>query len=218
MGKGPKPTEQRIVLENITWSKLETLLQEMGQARTTRFTYDRARLEMMNPLEEHERYRKLVESLILVLVDELDAPVEGYAVPSLKRPDRQRGVEPDAAYYIRQAAQMRDRPTIDLMRDGAPDLVADVTLTRSLIDPLPIYAEFGIPELWCYSSQAGEDFCKGEFRMYALQGGRYSPISKSLAFPFLPARQVQDFIAQSDAIGLMPALRVLRAWVAEVLA
>ncbi len=215
MGKGPQPTEQRILLEKISWQKFEDLLQEMGPERTTRFTYDRSRLEMMNPLDDHERYRKLIESLILVLVDALKVPVEGYTAPILKRPDRQRGVEPDAAYYLRQARAMRDRPAIDLMVDAPPDLVAEVALTRSLLDPLPIYAEFGIAEVWRYVSQPGEDFFKGELQIYALAQGRYQPATRSVAFPFLAKSKVQEFISQSDSLGLMTALRVLRAWVEE---
>jgi Uma2 family endonuclease len=217
MGKRPQPSEQRILLEKINWQKFELLLQEMGAERTTRFTYDRTRLELMNPLDEHERYRKLIESLILVLVDELDSLVEGYTVPNLQRADRQCGIEPDAAYYFQQAGRMSDRATIDLMRDPPPDLIADVTLTRCLLDPLPIYAEFGVPEIWRYVSQPGDDFCKGELQIYHLAERGYVPASHSLALPFLPAQQLQTFIAQSDALGLMPALRVLRAWVQETL-
>jgi Uma2 family endonuclease len=217
MGKGPKPSEQRILLEKISWEKFQTLLLEMGEARTTRFTYDHSRLELMNPLEDHERYRKLIESLILVLVDELDIPVEGYTTPNLQREDRQCGVEPDAGYYIQSAATMADRAAIDLRHDLPPDLIAEVALTRSLIDPLTIYAEFGIPEVWRYVSQPGEDFFKGDLQIYGLTEGGYRPVSRSLAFPFLPASQVQEFIAQSDSLGLMPALRVLRSWVDQQL-
>lgn len=217
MGKKIQPSEQRILLEKINWEKFEQLLQEMGPARTTRFTYDRTRLELMNPFDDHDRYRKLVESLILVLADEVNVAVEGYMLPNLQRPDLQRGVEPDAGYYIQRAEQMGDRSHIDLQRDPPPDLIADVALTRCLIDPLPIYADLGVPEVWRYLSQPGDDFCQGTLQIYHLEEGRYRTASYSLAFPFLPGAQVQNFIAQSDSLGLMPALRVLRAWVQETL-
>lgn len=217
MGKKIQPSEQRILLEKINWEKFEQLLQEMGPTRTTRFTYDRTRLELMNPFDDHDRYRKLIESLILVLADELDVAVEGYMLPNLQRPDLQRAVEPDSGYYIQRAERMGDRSRIDLRRDPPPDLIADVALTRCLIDPLPIYAELGVPEVWCYLSQPGDDFCKGALQIYHLEAGRYQTASHSLAFPGLPGAQVQDFIAQSDSLGLMSALRVLRAWVQETL-
>lgn len=55
MAKKPKPSEQRLVLEKISWQQFEALLTEMGADRTARFTYDRGRLELMTPLEEHDR-------------------------------------------------------------------------------------------------------------------------------------------------------------------
>lgn len=218
MGKQePAPNEHRIVLDNISWQKFERLVTEMGEERTTRFTYDRGRLEMMNPLEEHERCRKLIESLILVLVDEMDQAVEGYTAPLLKRPDLQLATEPDACYYIQHAALMHNRATIDTMIDPPPDLIQEVALTKSSLEKRPIYAALGIPEVWRYVTQPGEGFFKGALIIYCLEGNRYVESSSSLAFPFLPAVKVLEFIEQSDSMGLMTALRVLRSWVQDVL-
>lgn len=215
MGKQPPPNEQRVVLDKISWQKFETLLLEMGAERTTRFSYDRGRLEMMNPLEDHDRCRKLIESLILVLIDETELRLESYTAPILKRADLQRGTEPDACYYIQHADQMQHQATIDLTRDPAPDLIQEVALTRSSIDKLPIYAAFGIPEVWRYVTQPGEDFFKGELQIFCLEGDRYVESPTGLAFPFLPANRILEFIEHSDSMGLMTALRVLRAWVEE---
>lgn len=217
MGKRePTPNEHRIVLDKISWQKFEMLVAEMGEERTTCFTYDRGRLEMMNPLEEHERCRKLIESLILVLVDEMEQAMEGYTAPLLKRPDLQLATEPDACYYIQHAALMHNRATIDALIDPPPDLVQEVALTKSSLEKLPIYTAFEIPEVWRYVTQPGEGFFKGELIIYCLEAGRYVESSRSLAFPFLPATKVLEFIEQSDSMGLMAALRVLRSWVQDV--
>ncbi len=58
MAKAPKPSEQRIVLEKVSWQQFETLLADMGADRSTRFTFDRGRLELMTPLEEHRTAAK----------------------------------------------------------------------------------------------------------------------------------------------------------------
>ena len=215
MGKGPKPNEQRIVLDKISWQKFESILGAAETGRTSRFTYDRGRLEMMTPLDEHERCRKLIESMLLVLVDELKLPVEGYVAPLLIRPDLGRAVEPDACYYFRHAAAMQGKAAPDLTIDPPPDLVQEVALNKSILDKFSIYAELGIPELWRYLSQPGDDFWKGELLIYHLQDDRYVQARASLTFPTLSDAKILSFIEQSDSLGLMTALRVLRAELQE---
>jgi len=215
MPKGPPPSEQRIVLDKVSWQKFETLLTEMGEQRTTRFTYDRGRLEMMTPLDEHERCHKLIESLILVLVDEMQLRVEGYKSPILKRADLKVGTEPDAAYYLQHEAQMRSKASIHLETDPAPDLILEVMLNKSAIDKLPLYAALGIPEVWRYVSKPGDDFFKGELLLYCLEQGGYIESPQGYAFPFMPASRILQFIDQSDTLGLMTALRFLREWTQE---
>lgn len=212
-GKQPAPSEYRTVLQKIDWQRYEQLLAEMGSDRTTRFTYQRGQLEMMNPLEEHERCHKLIESLILVLVDEMDIPLEGYKVPTLKRMDLQLGVEPDTAYYLQNAALMSRKSAIDLDRDPPPDLILEVELSRSSLNKFEIYAELGIREVWRYISKPGETFLKGNFFIHYLEGDRYIEEDRGLAFPFLTAGRILQFIDQSDALGLPTALRDLRIWV-----
>lgn len=213
MPKGPPPSEQRIILEKVSWQKYEALLTEMQAERTSRFTYDRGRLEMMNPLDEHERCHKLIESLILVLADELGFPVEAYKSPTLKRPDLQLGTEPDTAYYVQHQPEVEGKPSPDLMVDPPPDLILEVALNKSNLDKMPIYAALGIPEVWRYVSKVGDDFFKGDLRVYCWTGDRYVNSSHSLAFPFLPTARVLQFIEQSDSLGLMTGLRTLREWI-----
>jgi hypothetical protein len=48
------PPGQKIVLEKITWQEFETILDELGEHRSTRIAYDNGILEIMTPLPEHE--------------------------------------------------------------------------------------------------------------------------------------------------------------------
>lgn len=212
-GTPPAPSEFRTVLQKVNWQKYEQLLAEMGQDRTAHFTYDHGRLEIMNPLEEHERCHKLIESLLLVLVDELDIPLVTYKTPTLKRSDLQVGTEPDTAYYIQQADQMQGKPRIDLETDPPPDLILEVELSRSSFNKFAIYAALGIPEVWRYISKPGETFLKGNLFIHYLEGDRYIEEDYGLAFPFLSAGRILQFIDQSDALGLASALMDLRHWV-----
>jgi Uma2 family endonuclease len=212
MADAPAPSEHRTVLTDVSWQKYETLLAKTGD-RTARFTFDRGRLEMMTPLEEHERCHKLIESLILVLVDELRGSVESYPAPTLKRGDLGIGTEPDAGYYLQNAGQMKGKLAIDLMVDPVPDLIFEVELSRSPFNKFAIYAELGIPEVWRYISKPGETFLKGQLFIHCLQGDRYREEDFGQIFPFLSAGRILQFIDQSDTSGLAKALQNLRDWV-----
>ncbi|MFM6075211.1 MAG: hypothetical protein ACKPB9_27095, partial [Dolichospermum sp.] len=48
------PPGQRVILENVTWKELETIIEELGEHRAARIAYDRGILEIMSPLPEHE--------------------------------------------------------------------------------------------------------------------------------------------------------------------
>jgi Uma2 family endonuclease len=215
MAKERSSKEQRIVLAGVSWQKYETLLAEMAEQRTARFTYDHGRLEMMTPLDEHERCHKLIESLILVLADVMQIQVDGYKTPILKRLDLGVATEPDAGYYIQNVAQIGKKTTIDLSIDPPPDLILEVSLTKTTVNKLPIYLALGIPEVWRYSSKPGTDFFRGSLIIYGLEGETYMESGSSLAFPFLTAARILQFIDQSDTLGLMTGLRSLREWVQQ---
>lgn len=214
MPKKPITTEQRVILPNVNWTQFEQLLTELGQERQTRLTYLRGKLEMMTPVEAHERCSKLIDSLILVLVDELATPLTAIAPILLKHEAMDCATEPDACYYLEDRSLRRPHE-LDLSQDLPPDLLVEVALTKSNLDKLPIYATLGIPEVWRYITTADDDMLKGSLLMYELQGDRYIERNRSLAFPMLPADRVLDFLAQSDSMGLASALRILRAWIQE---
>lgn len=214
MAKKTLPTEQRVILSNVTWQQYEKLLSELGNERQTRLTYLRGKLEMMTPVEAHERCSRLIDSLILVLVDELKVPITSVVPATLKQIELDCATEPDACYYFEELS-LPNKTELDLSRDMPPDLLVEVALTKSNLEKLPIYASLGIPEVWRYLTTAGEDMLKGKLLIYQLQRDGYVERTHSLAFPFLPAMRILEFMEQSDSMSLAAALRVLRAWIQE---
>jgi Uma2 family endonuclease len=59
----------RAILANISWHTFETILTEMGNHRATRLAYNQGTLEIMTPLMPHEHNNRLLQNLIIVLVD-----------------------------------------------------------------------------------------------------------------------------------------------------
>jgi Uma2 family endonuclease len=224
MPKDRPPNEQRVLLPSITWQKFEQILTELPPDRQIRLTYHRGKLEMMTPVAEHDRCQKLLDSLILVLADELDRSIEAIAPILIKSPELDIAIEPDACYYLLQGKHRDTAPTpgtdrvqIHLPTDSPPDLLIEIALTQTKLDKLPLYTRLAIPEIWRYITTAGENVLKGKLEIYHLQGDRHLPQRHSTLFPGLSSDRILEFIEQSDSMSLSASLRLLRAWIQEKL-
>ncbi len=213
MARKPAPTEKRIVLPGVSWQQFDMLLDELGTERTARLTYDQGKLEMMTPLEEHERCSRLIESLILVIADEMDVEIHSIGSALLKRADLACVAQPDASYYLTEKVRLSRRAELDLNQTPPPDLAVEVAITKSSLNTFGIYAALELPEVWQYWTTIGDNVLKGTLLIYQLQNGHYVERSTSPAFPFLPAKRVLEFLDQSDKIGLAQALMVFRSWI-----
>jgi Uma2 family endonuclease len=209
------PTEKRTVLPNVSWQKFEQLLAELGEQRQTRLTYFRGKVELMTPIAAHDRCNQLLESLILVLAEELRYPVINLKPVLLRSPDLGCAAEPDACYYFQRSTLMQGKIEIRVPADPAPDLLVEVALTKSQLDKLPIYAALGIPEVWRYVTTDDKEMMKGTLLVYLLQGDRYVESNRSAVFPVLSADRILQFLQESDSISLAASIRLLRSWVKD---
>ena len=75
-----------------------------------------------------------------------------------KRQRIQKGVEPDACFYVANAGRIIGKREIDLESDPPPDIAVEVDTTNSSRDKLPIYAALRIPEIWRYDGKQAEIF------------------------------------------------------------
>jgi Uma2 family endonuclease len=212
------PTEKRILLPQVTWPKLEILLAELGPTRAAQIAYDRGRLEMTTPLEEHERCARLIESLLLVMADETGSPLESLGSTLFLNADLGRAIQPNRCYSHHPIQPLGDRNELDLTHQAAPDLALDISLSTSTLNRFLIYAELGVPEIWEYRTTADEDVLRGQLTFHGWRGDRYLPLATSDWFPVLSSDRVVEFLDQSDKIGLVQALQVLRVWMKTALA
>jgi Uma2 family endonuclease len=200
--------EQRVLLENISWYLFESLLEALGEDRSSRLAYDRGTLEIMTPLLPHEHSKRLIEKLIDILVEELNLNIKSIGSMTCKREDVSRGIEPDSGFYIQNEPLVRDRQEIDLDRDPPPDLMLEVDFSNSSLNKFPIYTALGVPEIWRYA--------EGNLQIYQLQQAKYLPVNSSPAFA-IPLTEIPRFLEQSNQIGEAQMLRMFRVWVREQL-
>ncbi|MEG4392586.1 Uma2 family endonuclease [Microcoleus sp. BROC3] len=200
--------ENRVILKGVSWSTFKALLADVGDDRAWRIAYDEGVLEIRMPLEEHEEPKRLIESFVEAIVDELGIELRSLGSLTLEREDLTRAVEPDSCFYIQNESLVRGR-NINLPNDPPPDLAIESDYTNSSINKFTIYAALGVPELWRYRRES--------LQVYQLVEGKYEMCDRSLAFPFLPVAEIPGFIEQSRTIGQRAAVRLFRQRIREFL-
>ncbi|MCA1991369.1 MAG: Uma2 family endonuclease [Coleofasciculus sp. S288] len=199
------PAEQRTVLHNISWQTFETLLEETGEDRGSRFAYDCGTLEIMTPLYEHENPKIQFDRLIFALAEELEIEIKSAGSTTLKRKIASRGIEPDNCYYIQNEPAVRGRQKLDLETAPPPDLAIEIDITSSSVDKFRIYSALGVPELWRYNGRV--------LKFYQLIQGKYDEFEFSRAFPIVSVSEMSRFIEQSKTSGEIALLKSFRVWV-----
>jgi Uma2 family endonuclease len=198
--------DPQVVLPNVSWETYERLLEDLSDCSVPHLTYDRGVLEIMSPTHEHEELNRTINSIVEAVAVELDVRVRILGSSTFKRKELKRGFEPDSCFYVASAERIRGKKKIDLSIDPPPDLVIEIDITSSSIPRMPIFAQFGVPELWQYDGSS--------LRMFKLQGDEYTGIERSLAFPILTPRVLEDFLAKSQEWEDHPRLvRFIRDWV-----
>lgn len=197
------PTENRVVLENVSWAFYEQMLAEIGDG-ATRLTFDKGRLEIMSPSRLHVRVKTILGRLVEAYGDSMDIVVEGGGSMTFRREDLKKGLEPDECYYIAHAADILQKDEIDLSTDPPPDLAIEGDISPPLVARQPIYAAMGVPEVWTYVGS----------RVVPLHliDGAYRPAEQSLAFPSLPMSVVNETVQLALTESQSAAMKSFRRW------
>jgi Uma2 family endonuclease len=122
-----------------------------------------------------------------------------------KRPDLEKGFEPDTSYYIQHATDVIDKKRIDTTLDPPPDLVIEINLSSTSMNKLPIYAAIGVPELWRYEGE--------RVTIFHLVGDTYVADSQSNALPALTSDILARLVSRRLEITRAEWRRSVRAWV-----
>lgn len=197
---------QQMLLKDISWQKLEKILEEMGERRAARISYSDGWLEIMVPLPEHEKDKELLGDLVKILLEILQIDFEPFGSTTLKNERMRQAVEPDTSFYIQNQAAVIGKNRIDLNIDPPPDLAIEIDITsRTRFEN---YEILGVPELWRYQQQGLE--------IFLLQEGKYIKSQSSPNFPNIPIIElVNEYVRQCLSIGRSQAMRSFRSWVKD---
>ncbi len=201
------PPGNQLLLTNISWQMFENLLEELGETRAKRLSYNRETLEIMVPSFEHEDNKRMIGRLVEIILEELDIEFRAAGSTTFKNKPMAQAVEPDECFYIQHEAAVRGKKRVDLTVDPPPDLAIEIDLTSRT--SLGNYEALGVPELWRYD---------GRLRIYVLQQGKYVESPTSSLFPQFPVREeIPRYVYQSTQTGRNQTMRAFREWVKGII-
>ena len=151
----------------------------------------------------HEEPNRTLAALVEVLAEEFGLDLRRLGSTTFQREALQKGFEPDSAFYLAKAPSVRGRD-VDAALDPPPDLIIEVDITSSSLNRLPIFAAFGVTEVWrCKEGRVG---------IFRLDSGRYVEAASSLALPPLTGEVATRFLEESRTLGSTQWLRRVREW------
>lgn len=203
-----KDLTEGVLLHNISWATYESLLRDHPDAASPRFTYDRGDLLIMVTSSRHEKINRTLSLLIELLADEFNIESSAFGSTTYKRKDLQRGFEPDSCFYFKNEARMRGRDTLDLSKDPPPDLVIEIEVSRPSLYKLPIFAAFGVPEVWRFDGNA--------VSFLVLQNAEYRKVDTSLALPLVNHEAITELLLEGLKIGRLEWTKKVRAWAQQI--
>src|SRR6266536_2614717 len=160
-----RASDQRVTLNEVTWSDFELILQIRGDRAGVRMTYLNGVLELMTPSVDHEGIRKTIARLLEAYAEEKGMHFNGFGSWTLKNARRARALEPDECY------------SLSLGRPTSPDLAIEVVWTSGGIDKLEVYRGLGVREVWFWR--------EGAIEISVLTGDHYEPRERSVLLPDL---------------------------------
>ena len=110
-------------------------------------------------------------------------------------------------FYVQSTGRMHGKTPIDPAVDPPPDLVIEIEITAPVLNKLPVYAAFGVPEIWRYDGAC--------LRFLQLTGRSYIETENSGAFPNVSAADLSQLARQSVSLRRSAWLTELRNWVRE---
>jgi len=180
-----KSTEQRFIVHT-DWNGYLRILDTVD-ART-RVTYDRGTLEIMTLSRKHELVKTILECLVQAILNERRVDYTTGGSMTFSRKDLDRGLEPDASYWIAHCKALAGHTDYDAFVHPPPDLVLEADVTRRSIKRLGIYEAMRVPEVWLYDR-------RGKLNVHVLnEDGVFDLRDQSATFPWLKMSVVQEHV------------------------
>lgn len=174
-----------VVLREVPWDTYSAL-RNQSENRHVLMTYDHGDLFLMSPGRLHERIGELLSQLICVWTEQRGIARLSAGSTTMRSSLIERGFEPDKSFYVQNERFVRDRDDYDADRDPPPDLTIEIDVTSLSSVRMPIYAQFGVPEVWRWVDD--------ELHIHRLEGAEYRVVRQSVCLPGFPIDKATQLI------------------------
>ncbi|MCT7989429.1 Uma2 family endonuclease [Laspinema olomoucense] len=193
-----------VTISNISWQEFETLLQELGEKRSSRIAYSHNTLQITVPLPEHEVTSDLISDIVKILLKVKGIRYQPFRSTTFKR-EGMAGIEPDASFYIHNCQRMIGRRRME-PDDPPPDLAIETDVTSKTT--IEAYNAIECPEVWVYN--------QSKLTIYLLKEGEYVTAQNSPIFPDQAiAEIIPRVVERAWQVGTSQALAEFEEAIAE---
>ncbi len=193
-----------ICIGGIDWDEYLTLLQQLGEDRSTRIAYNHHILEIRMPGQLHESINRVLAAIVMTLAEEFGYEFNGLGSTTLNRPLLGKAIEPDSCFYI-QNAQVGQGLATSISSNIPPDLAIEVDIASRSDGKFSIYQEIGVPEIWVYQSS-------GTIVIKQLEQGEYLDVERSRVFPAVTTAQLIQWIEVRRTGTDLTVIRAVRTF------
>jgi Uma2 family endonuclease len=189
-------------ISEVHWERYIALMQELGEARSTRIAYANGVLEIRMPGQQHEVLNRALAAIVLTLAEELGYDFNDLGSMTINRPELSKGLEPDSCFYI-QNAQAGQGLGTTIANDLPPDLALEIDIAHRSDTKFSIYQALRVPEVWLYQDD--------QVKIKHLDQGQYvEALLTSRAFPLVSANQLNQWLELRRSGTDMTVVRSVR--------
>jgi Uma2 family endonuclease len=192
------------IFHNVLWDEYEALLEQVGEARGLRISFNDGTLKIMSLSLEHETYAEFIKALVTQIRFRLRINIRSSGSATMRKKKKSKGNEPDAGFYVQTAPVVGNRLDLDFAVDPPPDVVVEVDIHHDSTDNYPIYAALGVPEIWRYDGW--------EATIFHLKGSDDVEAEASLALPMITSAILTEYLTRMRQEGEFEAIIAFDEW------
>ena len=200
--------EGRMVLHDVSWNLYQHMLAELWDRSNVRLAFESGSLEITRHSFEHERAKKTIARLIETYALHTGTDVQSYGSATLRRPDLQKGLDPDECYYVANISALPWGGGLVDLTNPPPDLSVEVELPPPLVNRMAIYGALGVREVWRFN-------CNRLTIHVRRPDGTYESALVSPSFPRLQMEPFNHFVQIGLSCHQPAALDAMMNWLRE---
>ncbi len=194
------------VIYGVSWELYESLLEKYREMPTPILTYDSGTLQItMSNSDKHEEANRTLAKIVDTIAEECDIDLRNFGSMTFKREKFRKGFEPDSCFYVQSLSLIEEISNLGIENRVPPDLIIEVNRTSSSVPRMPIFAAFGVKEVWRFDGKT--------IKFYALEDGIYLETETSVALPILTSKKADEFLRDSRKLKSTAWAKQIRDWV-----